>query len=311
MPEERIEKEFSVSKSARVRLSNIRGSVDVQAGDEGVVHVVAVKHVDTGDAERTRIEMSQEEDGTVRIKTNFEKAGFLSLGRPCRVDYSLRVPPSCWARVRCVSCGASVRGLSGELDLKTVSGAVTLEELSGRVGARSVSGKITGEQLSGPARLGTVSGNVHLSASTLPSLQASSVSGDFVLETTLEGGPYEFKTVSGDVELIVPSECSCTVETRTVSGRLRASLPATRTWGKPRRRGADLQGGGPSVQFRSTSGDLRVVCAEGEAAVEPDLEPAPPSSRSEILERIASGEITPEQGLKEIKKMGKRGSRRS
>jgi hypothetical protein len=304
MSDERVEKEFSVGESPRLRLSNIRGSVDLQTGDEGAIRVVAVKRVDSGDAERTRVEMAQEEDGTVKVKTDFRKAGFLDWGRPCRVDYTVHVPATCSARLRSVSGEVTVRGLAGESDLKTVSGALRLEDLAGMTRARTVSGRIAGERLSGQARLGTVSGDVRLLASTLPSVEASSVSGDFVLETSLEEGPYEFKTVSGDVELIVPSECACTVETRTISGRLCASLPATRTWGKPRRGGAELQGGGPAVNFRSTSGEIRVVCSEGEPAAVPDVEAPQASSRSEILERIARGEITAEEGLRQIKELG-------
>jgi hypothetical protein len=320
MAQETIERRFTVTGPARLKVSNIRGAVDVQPGEDGIVSVVAVKYTDSGDAGRTEVEIVQAEDGSVRAKTHFTKGWWwlFDWRQPCKVDYTIRVPRSSAVRVRGVSSEASVQGIEGEFDVKSVSGALRLQDLTGRVRAHSVSGAISGEKLDGPADLDTVSGKIRLTGSNLPAVEASSVSGDIVLETPLGEGPYRFKTVSGDVELIVPAESRCTIETSTVSGRFQTTMPLTRSWHDARRHGAEVQGGGTLVSLNSVSGDLRVTAGPGEAAPAPTAaagappaptaEPATPgqpggTARRAILERIARGEITAEQGVIELKKL--------
>ena len=187
--------------------------------------------------------------------------------RPCKVDYVVHEPRTCTIKVRGVSSSASVQGLDGEFDVKTVSGRVMLKNLTGRIRAMSVSGQILGEQLSGPIEVESVSGDVCLAESSHPVVTGSTVSGDLMLGTRLGDGPYRFRTVSGDVRLVLPPDTGCTIGFNSISGRLNTSMPIARR----QRRGcawqADLQSGGPEVYFSSTSGDLEVV----ESAYEPAL----------------------------------------
>ena len=263
MSQETIEREFDVSTPAYLTVANIRGSVDVQPGDDGVVSVTAVKHLDTGDSERTEIEIRQKEDGSVTVKTLFDEGGWRLLvrRRPCKVDYTVRVPYDCSLKVNCVSSRASVQGLEGEFVVKTVSGRVTLKDLSGKIKATSVSGRILGERLSGPTEFESVSGRVSLTESHLPIATGSTVSGDLVLETSLSKGPYKFKTMSGDLKLVLPPETGCTIGFNSISGRLKTSLPTTRSRWQRHKWQAELQGGGPEVRFSSVSGDFSVMQA--------------------------------------------------
>ena len=263
MSQETIERKFDVTTPAYLTVANIRGSVDVQSGDDGVVTVTAVKHLETGDADRTEIEIVQSEDGSVRVKTRFEEGVWrlFNLGRPCKVDYIVRVPRDCDLKVGCVSSKAAVQGLTGTFNVKTVSGRVTLKDLSGKIKATSVSGRILGERLSGPTEFKSVSGKVHLTESRLPVVSGSSVSGDLVLETSLIVGPYRLKTMSGDLKLVLPAEIGCTIGFNSVSGRLKTSLTTTRSKWQRHKWLADLQGGGPQVSFDSVSGDFSVTQA--------------------------------------------------
>ncbi len=263
MSQETIERKFDVTTPAYLTVANIRGSVDVQPGDENVVTVTAVKHLETGDADRTEIEIVQKEDGSVRVKTRFEEGVWrlFNHSHPCKVDYVVRVPHDCDLKVRCVSSKATVQGLAGAFDVKTVSGRVTLKDLSGKIKATSVSGRILGERLSGPTEFESVSGRVHLTESCLPAVTGSSVSGDLVLETSLIEGPYSLKTMSGDLKLVLPPEIGCTIGFNSVSGRLKTSLTTTRSQWQRHKWLADLQGGGPEIRFNSVSGDFSVIQA--------------------------------------------------
>jgi hypothetical protein len=262
MHEETIEREFEVTAPVRLTVGNIRGSVDVQPGDGGVVSVTAVKHLETGDGERTEIEIEQEGDGSVIVKTVFDEKGwFFGARRPCKVDYVVRVPGDCALKVNCVSSKASVQGLAGEFEVKTVSGHVTLQDLCGNIKATSVSGRILGERLSGPTEFESVSGKVSLTGSSLSVARGSTVSGDLVLETSLGEGPYKFKSMSGNLKLVLPPETGCSIGFQSVSGRLKTSLPTTRSQWQRHKWQADLLGGGPEIRFHSVSGNMSVMQA--------------------------------------------------
>ncbi|MBL6981300.1 MAG: hypothetical protein ISR58_08925, partial [Anaerolineales bacterium] len=55
MSEEIIERSFSVDSPARLKLSNIRGTVNISPGDEDAISVTAVKHLNSGNADRTEV----------------------------------------------------------------------------------------------------------------------------------------------------------------------------------------------------------------------------------------------------------------
>lgn len=324
MAQDEIERQFTVSGPAALRVSNIRGRIDIRPGEEGLIQVTAVKGPG-GDADRTAIEMEQEADGSVRIKTTFQKrwGWFFDWRSPCPVTYTIRVPRACSVKVRGVSCDTDLEGLQGEFDVKTVSGALRLRGLTGRVRAAGVSGAVYGEGLGGPLDVETVSGDVEMRQSSFPTVVGKSVSGTLLLEVLPGPGPYRFRSVSGRVDLAVPAGRGCAVEMSSVSGRLHTDLPITRTWGQERQRGSDIQGGGPAVSFSTVSGDLRVrqigAAPEPTPAPVPPPEPAPvppppppppppdipaaPNPRRAILDRIARGEITAAQGVEELKKL--------
>ena len=256
MSEEILEQTFQVAAPARLKLSNIRGSVEIQAGDPGVISVHAVKH--NGSDRQTTIEMSQAEDGTVVIETREPEAirRLLNFSSPAKVDYKVSVPPSCSLRISCVSSSMSMTGISGDFSLHTVSGSVSLQQLTGPMKINSVSGNVTGTQLTGELSLETVSGDIRLDDSDLPSVHGSTVSGDLYLHTALGGGPYKLNSVSGDVHFVVPADTACTAEVHGVSGDLTTTLPLTTQTRRSGNSTVQIQGGGVPVKLSSVSGDL-------------------------------------------------------
>jgi hypothetical protein len=283
--------------------------VEIQAGDDGVVQVTAVKDLGSGDAENTRIEMSQAEDGSVGVETHYdEPLGWLFFNRgPCKVDYTVRLPRACALQVSGVTSSAVVQGLDGELEFSTVSGRLTLKDLSGALRVKSVSGKIEGENLSGELKLETVSGSVRLVSCQFSSLQGSTVSAALEVQTPLVDGPYRFRSVSGDVRLAVPQGTGCTLISSSLSGRIVSDLYTTRRQINAGQQQVDVQGGGPEVQHNSISGDLRLffsgempVSAPEDAGEAPTPEPNEPSfpDRWEVLDRIDRGELTAAEALR-------------
>lgn len=310
MSQEITERSFTVPAPARLKLNNIRGSVDIQPGEDSLLAVTAVKHLDSGDAERTVVEMSQAEGGSVSVTTRFsDKAWMLfNWSKPCKVDYTVRMPRRCSLKVDCVSSSASIRGLEGDFKFSMVSGPLTIQELNGELQASTVSGEISGERLSGPARLKTVSGAIRLRESDMPSANGSTVSGAIWLQTPLGSGPYHFDTVSGNVELVVPPQTGCVVQWKSLSGRFETHLHLDSSQRVNGSRRAEVHGGGPEIHFSSVSGDL-LLNPSGDLVEQPvertpEKQPAKPLSaeyRREVLERVARGEISAEEGLNALK----------
>jgi hypothetical protein len=314
MSDETIEKTFQVTDQTHLSVSNIRGSITIQPGEANVIRVSAVKR-GSFDSGRYTIEISQDSDGSVRVETRSNESMFGFLSHPPKVDYTLQVPQGVQVYASGISSSLNLKGLNGEFRLKTVSGEIDVADLSGPLKFNVVSGDITGSRLAGTLELKAVSGRVRLMESNFPNADASTVSGDLILQTSISTGPYHFSSVSGSVRMLVPADTRCNAELNSVSGSIRSSLPATTTRLGHGSKIAQIQGGGAEVRLKSVSGGLYFE-TEG-TPTEPVLvtssipvPPTPPSqpapapeklSTAEILQRIESGEMTVDEALKFMK----------
>jgi hypothetical protein len=299
MSDNTLEQVFQVTGPARIEVGNISGSVEIRPGADGTITVNATKLPHTGDESRTEIEVKQESDGTVKAVTRFPEGGWNWMfgSRPCDVDYVITAPRQCSLKVNGVSNMVKADDFEGDFTFNSVSGDLTLNGLTGPVKLKTVSGDVTGAQLAGPLHLTTVSGDVHLDESTLPLVEANTVSGDMCIHTPLAEGPYTFKSVSGDVTLTVAPETHCTAELHSVSGDLASAFPITAGSRNHGNQTIDIQGGGVKVFLHSVSGDLALEC-DGE--VPAALEPAKVISsedRKAVLERVERGELSVEEAL--------------
>ncbi|RPI32786.1 MAG: hypothetical protein EHM70_08040 [Chloroflexota bacterium] len=301
MFQDTIEKTFAVTGPARLRLSNIRGSTEVLPGEDGIISIVAIKHLDTGDAERTDIRIYQAGDGSVCVETRYDWFGWwLSFSRPCKVEYIVRVPARCDVRLSGVSNSTILGGLEGNLDLHSVSGSLSLRDLKGQVKINSVSGDVACDGTAGSLDLETVSGDATLTHASLARVSCSTVSGDIHLQLLdagqVEKGPFRFKSVSGDVWVILPSELGVNIELNSISGRLRSNFTLDHFDKSGRWVKADCNGGGALVYLNSISGDLHIGGAESRPVTQPG-EVAHASSAMEILEKIEQGKLSVAEGL--------------
>ena len=300
---ESIEKTFSCSDSAKLYLSNIRGSVMIQPGDDKEITVAADKRLDTGDGENTQIELSQSSDGSVRVDTRYNRNGFWFFSNwfPCKVDYRVSVPKDCALKIRGVSNSAHVEGLSGGLDLATVSGEVEIRSLCGELKLKSVSGDVLGENISGSTHLNTVSGDIKLNNSDLPALRGKTVSGDLLVETPLGDGLYDFKSVSGDVELHISSMRGVTVTSSSLSGKIRTSLASSDTSLSRNHRQVKIAGGGVEINHNSVSGDILLMRETEVSALmdgqDMEIAEKPSQKRTDILDQVGRGELSVDQAV--------------
>jgi len=299
---ESIEKKFSVSSPARLSVNNMRGSVEIHPGEEGVLLVTAIKKEHSGDEKRTEIEITQEADGAVKIATRFPDGGWNWMfgSQPCEVDYIVQAPRQCSLKLNGVSNTVLAEGFEGAVSVNSVSGEIALHNLTGAVRIHTVSGDTDGESITGSLDLNTISGDVTVKESALSAITANSVSGDMHIRTPLVEGPFRFKSVSGDVRLSVPPETRCTAELHSLSGDLVSAFPIT---GSSRQHGSqtvNVQGGGVKLSLHSVSGDLSLDC-DGE--IPPAAEPikiVSSADRRAVLERVERGELSVAEALGQL-----------
>lgn len=305
MTQETTERTFTVSSPARLTVSNVRGAVRITPGEPGRISVTAVKHTQTGNAERTRLELEQAEDGQVTIAVRFDSGAWFFFWdhQPCRVDFIIHMPPTaCVVTANGVSNSLDLSGLQGEFDLRTVSGEVLLQDVAGELKLHSVSGEVRGAGivLLAPLEVETVSGAVRLRQSQIPAAHGSTVSGDVMLETTLGAGPYDFSSVSGDVGLLVPPATACEVELNTLSGDLATDLAVTSRSRSMGHQQLEINGGGGEIHVRSVSGGLTVMSMLEEDTPPVESNSSSPASRQAILERVERGELSVEDALQQL-----------
>lgn len=186
------------------------------------------------------------------------------------------------------------RTASGDIDLRAVGGVLSVEVVSGDM-------RITAVEAANVAAR-SVSGDVAIRAATLSALHVTTTSGDVGVTGRLAGeGPFAIETVSGD-GLLEPSG-DIEVEMSSVTGDLSSDLDARPVSGHGRRT-LVVGSGGPTLTFRSMSGDLHVgrptvVVETVPAAAEPSAERAPNAAiaqaydeaRLQILRSLERGEI--------------------
>lgn len=303
---------FAVEQPARLVVENVRGAVVVRGSEKSDISVLAELDPDSGDLKRTYLDIRQDEDGTVYATVRSDPMSGL-LGRsfnPCRVNFTIHTPQDCSLQLSSVSSSAVLEDLRGSLELSTVSGNLALTDISGELQVSSVSGALTGLRASGSLKLKTVSGDVRLGQSALEMLTAKTVSGDLYFETGLESGPYQFDSVSGDVKLVVPQDTHCDIQMHSFSGEAFVGLSSTYVKRSGRVQQIVVQDGGPTVNFKSMSGDLSLLTPDQLKNPTPG-QPAYHAKdhleldRMSVLDRIARGEITVDEGIQIFSQEGK------
>ena len=297
MTQEAIEQTFQVHAPAQFSLANISGSVEILPGESDAIIVKAIKNNVEGNSKRTDIEMTQDEDSSVSVKTHYRSDSWLSFlsGKSCDVDYKVIVPPDCKINVSGVSNAVLIQGIAGEMQISTVSGNGNLLDLRGKFEIKSVSGNVTGERLNGEIKLNTVSGDIHFSDSTFQSIDGKTVSGDIYAETTFISGPYCFDSVSGDVCLVLPGESRFRVNSKSLSGDLKSFFPVDRN---------TTQEGGVVIKHHSISGDM-IIKSSLTTVAKPNLESETSAinGRIDVLERLARKEISVDEAIQFLNKM--------
>lgn len=193
----------------------------------------------------------------IRQRGGFD-IGMRLFSRGSGADLKIEVPHGAAVSVDTGSADIAASDLSGSKSFRTASGEVSLNRLAGGVDVETVSGEI---EIDGAAPLDlaakSVSGDIRVRVPSIRRLDLGTTSGDIRLDAELSGsGPFAMRSISGDATIV--GRTGFRVEAESITGDLSSDQPSKRE-SLPGRKVLIVGRPGPTLTFRSVSGDLHVV----------------------------------------------------
>jgi DUF4097 and DUF4098 domain-containing protein YvlB len=295
-----FDRSLDVSGPIRLELSNVAGDVAIVGSADGKVHVhgdVRVSGFGFGSPQKRLDDIVA--SPPVELKGDTLRIGRdMSRLHNVAITYSVEVPRATEVSSTSVSGSQSVRNVRGpvlaqsvsgavhgqdigrEVKLSSTSGTVTAENCGDDVRATSVSGTVTVTNAKGDVLAHSVSGNVEVrnpggrvdantSSGTVDvrdadgDVKAHATAGRVTVKGNPSGNSYwDLKTVSGTVDISVPSSASFHLSAGAVTGQISAQIPIMiEEQGKHSLR-AHMGDGGGRVEIHTVSGAIELQGAQ-------------------------------------------------
>jgi hypothetical protein len=248
------ELEHRIGANGRFSLRTAAGSIAIHGIDGEVARVRQLSGRPLG--ERFSIDAGT---GHLTLELRTRLGFSLQIGsRNMEDELEIEVPRSATLVIESASADVEATGLAGPKRFKSASGDLALVDVAGDLDVDAVSGDVTvdgNDRLD--ARIRTISGDLRLRAPSVSRLEAGTTSGDLRLDAELSGaGPFSVKSISGDMTIV--SRGAFSVEAQTITGDLVTALEH-RMSSAPGRKTLVIGRDGPTLQFKSVSGDLLIV----------------------------------------------------
>ena len=183
---ERFSQTYPFNSNGTIYVSEINGSITVEAWDSQQIQLEYVKVASS----RERLsDLDVKIDASLdsfRVKADYVKRNRnWSIGDKLYVDYVLRVPRGATLdKITTVNGNISITGMDNQVKASTVNGGITAKELRGALRLSSVNGTVNAElqqvSFNSEIKLSTVNGtvNVYLPSSIDATFKASTVNGN-------------------------------------------------------------------------------------------------------------------------------------
>jgi DUF4097 and DUF4098 domain-containing protein YvlB len=228
---EKFEQTYPLSKNGNVSVSNVNGSITVEAWDRDEVRLEATK---IADSKESLADVDIKVDATAdsfSVEADYKSWKWNdkrneNRSRKLEVEFRLSVPRTAVLN-----------------EIETVNGSVTVSNFTNITKVSAVNGNVVATNLRGAANLSTVNGQV---------------TADF--DRVDGSSKINLSTVNGSVSLIVPSDVNATIKADSLNGNI------TNDFGLPVRKGQyvgrDLYGrvgtGEAQIKLNSVNGRLAV-----------------------------------------------------
>jgi DUF4097 and DUF4098 domain-containing protein YvlB len=291
-----FDRSLDVSGPIRLELANVAGDISIVGSTDGKVHVhgdVRVSGFGFGSPQERLSQILA--SPPVELKGDTLRVGReLSRMHSVTISYDIHVPKNTEISATSVSGSQTIRDVSGPVHAESVSGSVRAQNIAHEVRLSSTSGSVEAENCGDDVRATSVSGSASISnakgdvvahsvsgdvqvnnpgqrvdtGSSSGSIDVRGANGDVKAHTgsgrlTVQGNPsgnsyWELRTVSGSVQIAVPSNANFHFSANAVSGQIRAQVPIMiEEQGKHSLR-AHMGTGGGRVEIHTVSGDIGI-----------------------------------------------------
>jgi Putative adhesin len=273
-----IRKTVPLTLGARVEVSSIRGSVEIETANIEVAEVHIVRSArNRADLEHHKIEIeSTPQSLVIRGEQRPRNSGS---GPDVRHHIMLKLPRRVELSVRSISGQVRIGDVDGQLEVSSVSGSLRVGAVGGRVQVNSVSGSVGVGAVDGQIKVSSVSGDVDIGQVNQP-VEIKSVSGsvkvgqavDFLDVSSVSGAVsagisrlgergVKINSVGGSVELRFTDELNAQLSTNSVSGKVSIEVPNVTMQSEPGASAirAVIGRGGPPISINGVSGGVRLV----------------------------------------------------
>jgi DUF4097 and DUF4098 domain-containing protein YvlB len=233
--EQDVNRSLDADAKARVSVSTVSGSIEVEGWDRNQVQVTGT----IGDDVEELIFERDGRDVIIEVKSPNSRRGRLDIDAYLHI----RIPKGSSLEIGTVSANIRVQGVQGEQELDSVSGDIRTQAMEGNIeadtvsgdvdvdGARgvkgewefsSVSGDVTATGLSGELSMETVSGDIEVVNGAFERAAVDTVSGDIDFKAALlKSGRVEIETVNGNIDVEFLGAVSARFEVESFNGRIR------------------------------------------------------------------------------------------
>ena len=219
---------YPLTAGGEVQIVNTNGRVEVEGVEGSSVEIRAERIVRAATEEGAHQLLSHiviKEDVTPdRVSVQTERITGLMIGAGFEVRYHVKAPKLATVRATTTNGAIGVTALGGRLIAQTTNGGVSAKDLSGGVEARATNGGVSVELASlGPERV-------------------------------------ELETTNGGVTLTLPETAKANLTASCTNGGIDVSGVRVQTTGEQTRRRVEgrINGGGTSIELRTTNGGIRV-----------------------------------------------------
>jgi DUF4097 and DUF4098 domain-containing protein YvlB len=268
-----------IRPNAKVSIDNVKGEVTVTAWDKNQIQVSG----SLGDGARPLEIEGSEGNVEIHVDSDSKEHSVFSWGSDTRMQptvLNVRVPKAVSVEVNVVSAPVSIDGLDGgkieinsvsgrirgnlrspDINMQTVSGSIDLAGSATKADLQTVSGDIIAPSVTERVEAQTVSGRMTIGGGPWKQANFSTVSGD----TQINGGPshdgkIDVDSMSGDVQLQLPSDVSAKLEASTFSGSIRSDFgnPSNGEDGPGKQLKTTIGAGTGHIHVESFSGDVKL-----------------------------------------------------
>jgi Putative adhesin len=291
-----FDRTLTVTAPIRLELANASGNVSITGSADNKVHVHAeVRSSGVGfDSPQKRLDEIvsnppiEQKGDTVRIGKDISRIRNVSISYVIEVPHDTEVSTQVASGsqtivnvrgpVKAEAASGSIRvdHIDRQTQLNTLSGSIDAQNIGDDLRASSASGSVTAANIKGDVRTSALSGTTQISRPD-GRVDADTASGTVEVQgatrdvkahaasgrVDVQGNPnassyWDLKTVSGVVQLGVPSNANFHLSAEAVSGQIKTDVPIViEEQGKHSLR-ARMGNGGGRVEVRTISGEIRV-----------------------------------------------------